>query len=130
MFIKIAAFIILIPLLEIFVLIKAGEVMGVFPTVAMIIATGIAGAYLARTQGFEVLKNIQRDLADGRVPADSLLDGALVLVGSVFLLTPGFCTDLLGFFLLIPAPRRIVKAVIRPKLQTMISEGRFSIRRF
>jgi UPF0716 protein FxsA len=130
MFIKIIAAIIFIPILEIFVLVKAGEAIGVLPTIALVIATGLAGAYLARTQGFEVLKNIQSNLAEGRLPADTLLDGALVLAGSIFLLTPGFCTDLLGFCLLLPAPRRMVKAFIRPRLQTMIDEGRCSIRRF
>ena len=128
MFIKLIAAIIFIPILEIFVLIKAGETIGVLPTVALVIATGVAGAYLAKTQGFEVLKNIQQDLAAGRLPGDTLLDGALVLAGSIFLLTPGFCTDLLGFCLLLPAPRRIVKTFIRPRLQQMVDEGRFTIR--
>jgi UPF0716 protein FxsA len=128
MFIKLIAAIIFVPILEIFVLIKAGETIGVLPTVALVIATGVAGAYLAKTQGFEVLKNIQQDLAAGRLPGDTLLDGALVLAGSIFLLTPGLCTDLLGFCLLLPAPRRIVKTFIRPRLQQMVDEGRFTIR--
>ena len=129
-FIKMLAIIILTPLIEIFVLIKAGQTIGVFPTVALVLATGVAGAYLTRTQGFEILRRIQQDLAQGRLPADTLLDGALVLAGSIFLLTPGFCTDLLGFCLLLPAPRQFVKGFIRPRLQAMIDEGRFTIRRF
>ena len=62
-FIKMLAIIILTPLIEIFVLIKAGQTIGVFPTVALVLATGVAGAYLTRTQGFEILRRIQQDLA-------------------------------------------------------------------
>lgn len=106
MFIKLLLLFIGVPALEIYTLLEFGQMIGVGGTLALIIATGISGAWLARSQGLELLRSIQHDLNHGRIPADNLLDGLMVFAGGLVLLTPGFWTDLLGFLLLVPATRR------------------------
>lgn len=130
MFIRVLILFTIIPIIELYVLIEAGKQIGVGPTIAMIFLTGIAGAYLARSQGFTLLKRIQQDLNAGRLPATELLDGALILAGGLLLLTPGFCTDLLGFCLLTPVTRRFVKGWLKSWLQRKIRRGEINIQRF
>ena len=120
----------LVPILELYVLIEAGRQIGVGPTIAMIFFTGIAGAYLARSQGFNLISRIQRDLNEGRIPAGEMMDGAMILSGGLLLLTPGFCTDLFGFLLLTPASRNIVKSWLGKWLEKSMANGRIHIRRF
>jgi UPF0716 protein FxsA len=130
MFIRLLALFTLVPLIELYVLLKVGGLIGIGPTIALILLTGIAGAYLARTQGFDLLRRIRTEMAQGRLPASELLDGAMVLAGGVLLLTPGFCTDLLGFSLLAPFTRVYIKQFARLWLQRMIESGRIDIHRF
>jgi len=113
MFIKLLILLIAVPALEIYTLLEFGQIIGVGGTLALIIATGISGAYLARTQGLEMLRAIQEDLSQGRVPADNLLDGLLIFAGGLVLLTPGFWTDLVGFLLLVPATRKLIRPWVR-----------------
>ncbi len=95
-----------IPLLEIYFLILVGSWIGALPTVLIVILTAVAGAALARQQGFATLQRVQLMLANGEMPALELLEGVILLVGALLLLTPGFITDLAGFVCLIPASRR------------------------
>lgn len=130
MFIRLLILFSLVPLIEIYVLLQVGSLIGLFPTVALVLATGIAGAYLARTQGFDLLRKIQTEMSQGRVPAEELLDGAMVLVGGVLLLTPGFCTDLFGFSLLVPTTRALIKQSAKTWIQRQVEKGQINIRRF
>lgn len=130
MFIRLLILFTIVPVVELYVLLQVGGLIGAGPTIALILLTGIAGAYLARTQGFDLLRRIQGEMAQGRLPTGELLDGALVLVGGVLLLTPGFCTDLLGFSLLVPVTRAFIKRFARLWLQRMIERGNLTIRRF
>lgn len=130
MFIKLLALLTIGPLIELYVLLKVGGLIGTGPTIALIILTGVAGAYLARTQGFDLLRRIQTEMNQGRLPASELLDGAMILIGGVLLLTPGFCTDLLGFSLLTPFTRAHIKKLVRFWLQKMIESERIDIRRY
>ena len=113
-----------LPALELVVLIKVGGVIGAWNTVLIILLTGILGAYLARLQGFIVLRRIQDQLARGRLPDAELLDGLMILIGGIVLLTPGFITDIFGFVLLIPWTRNLIKGMIRHRFESMIREGR------
>lgn len=97
-----------IPLLEIYFLILIGSWIGALPTVLIVILTAVAGAALARQQGFATLQRVQLMLANGEMPALELLEGVILLLGALLLLTPGFITDLAGFFCLIPASRRLL----------------------
>jgi UPF0716 protein FxsA len=120
----------IIPVVEIYLLIKVGSLIGALPTVALLLAISMAGAWLVRHQGFEILRRIQDELAQGRLPAAELLDGAMVLVGGVMLLTPGFFTDALGLFFLMPVSRAVIKQFAALWLQKRLSQGTITIRRF
>lgn len=109
MFARLLAAFILIPLVELILLLQVARVMGPGPTLILIIVTGILGASLARQQGFRAWTRIQQELQAGRVPASELIDGLLILIGGVVLLTPGLLTDACGFALLIPRIRQFVK---------------------
>lgn len=97
-----------VPLAELALLIKVGEIIGVLPTVALVIFTAVLGVTLLRIQGLTVLANARASLDAGRPPVDSVVDGVLLLVAGAFLLTPGLITDSLGFLLLIPDLRRAI----------------------
>jgi UPF0716 protein FxsA len=95
-----------LPLIEVYFLIKVGTAIGALPTIAIAILTAILGTWLVRHQGFGVLMRVRDAMAHDQVPALELLDGALILVAGVFLLLPGFLTDIVGFLFLIPPLRR------------------------
>ena len=105
MFSKLLALFIGVPLLEVLILIKLGEVLGFWNTILLVIGTGVAGAYLAKLYGLTIWYDIQRDLSMGQMPSDKLMDGLLVLIGGIVLLTPGLLTDILGLALLFPGSR-------------------------
>lgn len=118
-----------VPVIEVYLIIKVGSLIGALPTVVLLLAISLAGAWLVRRQGFEIMRRIQAEMAAGRLPAAELLDGALVLVGGVLLLTPGFFTDLLGLFFLVPVTRTILEQFIRLWLQRRLAPGVITIRR-
>ncbi|HEX7063472.1 MAG TPA: FxsA family protein [Bacillales bacterium] len=119
---------IVVSALEIGILILAGNLIGVWATVGLIILTGILGAWLSKRQGAEVLRLAQVQLRNGDIPSEAILDGVCVLVGGVLLLTPGFLSDTCGFLLLIPQTRVLIKVWIRRNLRRLINRG--SIRFF
>lgn len=123
MFIKLLVLFIAIPVVEIYVLLAAGRLIGIWPTISLIFLTGIAGAYLARTQGMDTARRIQIALEHGEMPTEELLDGAMILAGGITLLTPGFCTDMLGFCLLVPYTRELIKTLVRKWMSRMIDNG-------
>ena len=114
---------VLVPVIELVILIQLGGVIGVMPTIGLVLLTGAVGAWLARTEGLRVLFKFQNELASGRLPGQSLFDGICVLVGGAFLLTPGVLTDLAGFALLLPASRRWFQRRIRRSLERGIAQG-------
>ncbi|WP_409302130.1 FxsA family protein [Peribacillus sp. SCS-155] len=120
-------FLIVIPAIEIAVLIQSGRIIGAFPTVLMIIATGIIGAYLAKQQGLEVIRKAQEQMRYGQLPGDALLDGVCILIGGTLLLSPGFVTDLIGLVLLLPPTRRFIKPLLLKLIRNMMNKGRFTI---
>ena len=95
-----------VPLIEIYLLIKVGGLIGAIPTVFLVVFTAVLGAALLRQQGFATLVRVQSMLARGEIPAVEVLEGAIILIGGVLLLTPGFFTDTIGFLCLIPSLRR------------------------
>lgn len=94
---------------------------GALNTVLIILITAILGAYLAKFQGFRVLREIREAMSRGYMPGSELLHGLFVLIGSFALLTPGFLSDIVGFSMLIPQTREIyvgmAKRIIRKKMQ-------------
>lgn len=118
-----------VPVIELYLLIKVGSLIGPLPTVALVLLISLAGAWLVRAQGFELLRRIQGELAAGRLPAAALLDGALVLVGGLLLLTPGFFTDVIGLFFLIPLTRALIKQWLRRRLERALARGTVIVKR-
>ena len=97
-----------LPMVELYLLIMLGSRIGAMPTIGLIVITGILGATLARQQGLSVLSKIQNEIASGKPPTRELVEGALIVVGGIVLLTPGILTDLFGFSLLVPPIRRAI----------------------
>ncbi|MDX8342119.1 FxsA family protein [Rossellomorea sp. YZS02] len=120
---------IIIPALEIGLLVLSGQAIGLVPTVLLIITTGILGAYLAKKQGIETIRKAQRDMQYGQLPGDAIMDGLCILVGGVVLLTPGFITDAIGFLLLLPATRKMLKPFIYRLFKRWINNGNVIIYR-
>ena len=116
-----------VPLLELWLLMLIGDIIGFGLTIALILVTGVVGASLARWQGVLCLQTVQRQVQAGQLPTDSLLDGLGILVAAALLVTPGVLTDIVGFGLLIPPVRRVVRrligARIRAKIRTFPSPG-------
>lgn len=96
----------ILPATELYLLIRIGRVIGGERTIAIIIITGIIGAYLARREGSRVWFAVQNKLSSGQMPGDELIEALLILVAGAVLLTPGFITDAVGFALLIPPIRK------------------------
>ncbi len=95
-----------VPLLEIYLLIQVGSVIGALPTVFLVVFTAVVGAFLLRMQGFATMRRVQATLARGELPAIEMLEGLVLLISGALLLTPGFFTDIVGFLCLIPPLRR------------------------
>ena len=103
---------IIVPIAELAVLIQVGQLIGVWWTIALLVADAILGSLLARSQGRLAWRRFNEALQAGRAPAREVMDGALVLFGGALLLTPGFLTDILGIVLLLPPTRALVRAVL------------------
>ncbi len=120
MLFRLSLLFILVPLVEIYLLIKAGGLIGAGPTVAIVVITGVLGGLMAKRQGFAVLRRIRRSLDEGIVPTGPLVDGLFVLAGGLLLLTPGLLTDVVGFLSLWPRTRRWLKNLFRRRFQRIL----------
>ena len=117
----------LVPVLELYLLVKIGSHIGVLPTVGIVLFTGVAGAWLARREGAGVVLRIREQLARGVMPAGELLDGACILVAAVLLITPGFLSDTLGLLLLIPAARALLKLKLARWFERAAQRGQIHV---
>ena len=124
MFGRLLILIIFIPLVELYLLRVVSSRVGWQSTVMLVILTGAWGAYLARSQGYSILARIQSELAAGRVPTAELIDGLLVLIGGIVLLTPGLLTDLAGFCLMAPGFRAIIRERVKQKFAAQVGHFR------
>jgi UPF0716 protein FxsA len=103
-----------VPALELWLLVVVNRHLGLGPTLGLLLLTGLVGFWLAKWQGFRTWQNIRAELAAGQVPSASLLDGALILVAGLLLLTPGLLTDGVGLLLLLPPTRaRVRRSLVR-----------------
>jgi UPF0716 protein FxsA len=122
MLVRIISLFVILPLVELYLLLKVGSLIGAGPTVGIVIFTGIAGGLMARRQGFTVWRRIQEDLNRGMLPTAPLVDGLFVLAGGLLLLTPGLITDAAGFLVLLPPVRNMLKRWIRMRFQRHIDD--------
>ena len=123
MFVKLLALFTIVPLIELYLLIKIGGEIGALATVAIVVGTGIAGATLARQQGARVWWQMRQEMESGRFPADRLIDGLLLLVAGALLITPGLLTDLFGLIILIPLTRKPIREWVKRRLNLMMQRG-------
>jgi UPF0716 protein FxsA len=91
---------------EIYLLLQVGSLIGAFPTIFLVMFTAALGAWLLRQQGFATFRRFQENLAQGMIPAYEMIEGPIILLGGLLLLTPGFITDMLGIACLIPSLRK------------------------
>jgi UPF0716 protein FxsA len=112
MFLLFLALFVGLPVLEVYVIFRVGEEIGLLWTVLLLVASSMIGVRLVRSQGRAVLRNFQAAIRAGRPPAREALDGALVFVGGALLIAPGFITDVIGAVLLVPPTRSIVRRLI------------------
>jgi len=118
-----------VPLIELYLLIKVGGMIGALPTVALVVLTAILGAGLLRWQGFATMQRVRQTLARGELPAIEMLEGVVLLFCGALLLTPGFFTDTIGFIGLVPSVRRhlilwlLSRGLISRQVDTHPQEG-------
>ena len=120
---RLALLFVIVPLLELALLIQMGQWVGYWPTIGLVVFTGVTGSWLARMQGLRTMWRLRHDLANGRVPGQAIMDGMAVLAGGALLLAPGILTDLIGFGLLFPGTRHAIQRRIMARLERHIQEG-------
>lgn len=118
---------IVVPALELFLLLQLGAYVGPLPTFALIVLTGMVGAYLARRQGLSVLGTAQAQMRAGELPAGSLADGVMIVIAGALLMTPGILTDGVGFLLLVPRFRAFVKGQLQSRFRKAVDENRVRV---
>ncbi|SEQ14559.1 UPF0716 protein FxsA [Ectothiorhodospira magna] len=116
-----------IPLIEIFVLIKVGGIIGIWATVGLVILTAVIGAFLLKQQGIATLTRIQRSMDQGQLPAQALVEGLFLVIGGALLLTPGFFTDAIGFACLLPLTRQTL-AILMIRRGIFAAQTRYQAR--
>ncbi len=115
---------VVVPLAELYVIFKVvGPALGAPLTIALLAADSLAGAWLMRSQGRAVWRRFNENLSAGKIPHREIVDGVLVIFGGAFLITPGFITDVIGLFLLVPPTRSLVRRVLARRLGRRVGLG-------
>lgn len=127
MFARLALLFVIVPLVELMLLLRIGAALGFLPTLALVILTGVAGAALARREGWRAFQRFSSALARGEVPTDAMLDGLAVMLGGTLLVTPGVLTDLVGLALLLPPSRRFFKSRVMEGVKKRIALGTIQV---
>ena len=115
------ALFIVVPLVELYVILKVGDAIGAIWTILLLAADSVLGAILLRTQGRSVWRRFNTALADGKMPHREVIDGVLVVFGGAFLITPGFITDVVGILLLVPPTRAVIRRLLVSRLGRRIA---------
>ena len=121
MFLRLFLLFTCIPLVELYILLQIGSLIGAVNTILLVIFTGVLGAYLAQKEGIRTFQTIQSLLARGQMPGEPLLDAFLILLAGFVLITPGILTDLLGFLMLFPVTRAPIRRWARRQLERKFS---------
>lgn len=123
MFLRLFLLFTLVPLVELYALIRLGSLIGAGPTILLVLGTGAAGAWLARREGFRSWSAVQSELAAGRLPAEELLHALVVVIAGVLLVTPGVLTDAFGLLMLIRPVRAAMIRRVRSRIDRSIQSG-------
>ncbi len=114
---------IILPILELAVLLRLDNAIGLFQTIILIFLTGIIGAWLVRQQGINILFRIKKEINNGNIPAKEMIDGVMLLIAGAVLITPGLITDTFGFLFLIPYTRNFIRKWIRNRIEKYVNSG-------
>lgn len=106
-----------VPLLELWIVLQVGEVIGAAWTVVLLLVVSVVGAALVKREGLRAWQRFRQALGEARLPADEVTDGALVLIGGVLMLTPGFATDAIGLLLVLPPSRAVARRALRSRVR-------------
>jgi len=117
----------LTPAVELGLLIQVDKLIGFGPTIALIVATGIAGSYLARREGLNTWRRLNERLNAGDLPGKELVDGVIILVAGALLVTPGVLTDVIGFLGLLPPTRALIRAFLLRRFRSKVQEGSLQV---
>jgi UPF0716 protein FxsA len=120
---------VVVPLVELVVIMQVGQLLGTWPTIGLLVADSILGAWLLRREGRRAWQQFRRALEQARWPGDEVTQGGLVIVGGTLLLTPGFVTDVVGFLLLLPPTRAVLSRILRARLTPAPLQGAQAVRR-
>ncbi len=114
---------IVIPLVEIYVIVQVGSAIGALNTIGLLLLVSIGGAWLAKHEGFWVLRRLREQLDAGSMPTNELIDAGLVLLGATLLIFPGFVTDVFGLLLLFPPTRVLARSLVKRRFQLQVFGG-------
>ncbi|SMC75661.1 UPF0716 protein FxsA [Desulfocicer vacuolatum DSM 3385] len=117
----------LIPMIELYLLIQVGSVIGGFNTIVLVIISGFLGAWLARLEGLNTLMRVRANMQQGIMPTEDLLDGLIILIAGIVLITPGLMTDAMGLALLWPVSRNAFKRFLRKKFDELTANNTIDI---
>jgi len=112
-----------IPIAEIYLLLEVGGLIGALPTIILVVLTAVIGAGLLRQQGLSTLARLQHNMAQGKIPAQEMIEGVLLAVGGALLMTPGFVTDTIGFLCLLPFTRKLIAQNIMRRSANKMKAG-------
>lgn len=120
-------FIIAMPVVEIIVFLLSGNLIGFWPTLFLIVATGLIGAYLAKRQGMETWKKAQEQIRYGMMPGNEIIDGICIFIGAALLLSPGLISDIMGLILVFPLTRNLLKPIVIRFIMNRMNKGKVTI---
>ena len=127
MFGRLFLLLLVVPVVELILLVQIGQRVGLAPTLALVVATALAGSWLLRREGTGVLRRVQARMAAGALPGRELMDGAFILVAGVLLLTPGVLTDVVGVLGLLPPTRAVLRRIVEQRLRGAIARGKIQV---
>ena len=116
-----------VPLVELYLLIAVGRVLGPIATIGLVLLTGAVGAWFARLEGARVIRRWQEAMARQQVPKDGVIDGFLIFIGGLMLITPGILTDIAGLSMVMPITRRPIAGLVRTWVERQIAAGRVQV---
>lgn len=114
---------IVLPVAELYVLVQVAQQVGVLGSLALMVVVSVVGAWLVKLEGIGLLGRVRRDLAAGRMPTDTVIDGFLILLAGALLLTPGFITDCVAVLLLLPPTRKVIRTIVLRSFRQRLEGG-------
>ncbi|QBP40672.1 FxsA family protein [Paenisporosarcina antarctica] len=118
---------IVVPVIEIGILLWAGNTLGVLPTILIILGTGILGAFLAKMQGLKAIRDVQMQMKNLQAPGDAMVNALFVFAGGIMLLSPGFVTDIFGFLFLFSPTRQLFKPIVYKWIRSKMKKGQLIV---